>query len=53
MQNAVVTQNYDPTRPGVRQTPAYSHPIVRPPSRPTDLAGRRNYKTDKGTDPKL
>ena len=34
VQNAVVTQQYDPTRPGVRQTPAYSHPIARPPQDP-------------------
>ena len=31
VQNAVVTQQYDPTRPGVRQSPAYSHPIATPP----------------------
>ena len=53
MQNAVVTQQYDPTRPGVRQTPAYSHPIARPPPRPPDLADRRGYRTDIGTDPNL
>ena len=53
MQNAVVTQQYDPTRTGVRQTPAYSHPIARPPPRPSDLADRRSYSTDVGTDPNL
>ena len=53
VQNAVVTQQYDPTRPGVRQTPAYSHPIARSPLRPPDLADRRNYRTDVGTDPNL
>ena len=53
MQNAVVTQHYDPARPGVRQTPAYSHPIARPPPRPPDLADRRSYMTDIGTDPNL
>ena len=34
VQNAVVTQQYDPTRPGVRQTPAYSCPIMRLPQYP-------------------
>ena len=34
MQNVVVTQQYDATRPGVRQTPAYLHPIARPPQDP-------------------
>ena len=46
MQSAVVTQQYDPTRPGVRQIPAYSHPIARPPPRPPDLADKRSYRTD-------
>ena len=53
MQNVVVTQQYHPTRPGVRQTPASSHPIARPPPRPPDLADRRSYRTDVGTDPNL
>ena len=53
MQNAVVTQQYDPTRTGVRQTPACSHPIARHPPRPPDLADRRSYRTDVGTDPNL
>ena len=52
-QNVVVTQEYDPTRPGVRQTSAYSHPIARPPPRPPDLADWRSYRTDIGTDPSL
>ena len=34
VQNAVVTQQYDPTRSAVRQIPAYSHPIARPPLDP-------------------
>ena len=36
LQNDVVTQTqpYDPTRPGVRQTPVYSHPIARPSQGP-------------------
>ena len=51
MQDAELTQMqpHDLTRPGVRQTPAYSHPITRPPPRPPDLADR----TDIGTDPNL
>ena len=53
VQNAVVTQQYDPTRPGVRQTPAYSRPIARPPPIPPDLADRRSYRIDVGTDPNL
>ena len=51
VQNAIVTQQYNPTRPGVRQTPAYSHPRL--PLRPPDLADRRSYRTDIGTDPNL
>ena len=53
VQNAVVTQQYDPTRPGVRQTPVYSHPTARPPPGPPDLADRRSYRTDIGADPNL
>ena len=54
MQNAVVTQQYDPTRPGVRQTPAYSHPTSRPPLRPQiQLMIGRTSRTDVGTDPNL
>ena len=55
LQDAAVTQPqpYDPTRPGVRQTLAYSHPITRPLPRPPDLADRRNSKTHIGTDPNL
>ena len=34
VQDAVVMQQYNPTRPGIRQTPAYSHPILRPPKAP-------------------
>ena len=41
------------TRPGVRQTPAYSHPITRPSPRPSNLADRRNSRADIGTDPNL
>ena len=52
-QNAVVTQQYIPTRTAVRQTPAYSHPIARPPPRPPDLAHRKNNRTDVGIDPNL
>ena len=51
VQNDVVTQQDDPTRPGVRQTPVYSHPIARTPPRPPDLTDRRSYRTDVGTDP--
>ena len=55
LQDAAGTQTepYDPTREGVRQTPAYSHPITRPPPRPQDLADRRNSRTDIGADPNL
>ena len=53
VQNTVVTQQYDPTRSGVRQTPVYSHPITRPPPRPPDLANKRNYNTNVETDPNL
>ena len=53
-QNAVVTQQYDPTRPGVRQTPAYSHPNARLPPRLPDLVDdRKTSRTDVGTDPNL
>ena len=37
----------------MRQTPAYSHPITRPPHRPPDLADKRNYETNQETDPNL
>ena len=53
MQNAEVTQQYDPTRPGVRQTPAYSHPTSRLPPRPPDPVDDRTSRTDVDTDPNL
>ena len=43
----------DLTTPGVRQTTAYSRPIIRPPQRPPELVDRRNYRTDTGIDPTL
>ena len=54
VKNAVVTQQYDPTRLGVRQTPAYSHPTSRPPPRLPDLVddGKTSW-TDVGTGPYL
>ena len=56
LQDAAVTQTqpYDPTRPGVKQMPVYSHPITRPPQRPPDLVDNgKNSRTDIGTDPNL
>ena len=37
----------------MRQTPAYSHQIARPPPRPPDLADHRSYRRDVSTDPNL
>ena len=49
-QNAVVTQQYDPTRPEVRKIPAYSHPTTKPPPKPPDLVENgKTSKTDVGT----
>ena len=54
VQNAVVTQQYDPTRPEVRKIPAYSHPTTRLSSKPPDLVeNRKTSKRDVGTDPNL
>ena len=41
-QNTQAKLPCDLTRPGVRETRAYSHPIKRPPPRPPDLVDRRN-----------
>ena len=56
LQDTAVTQIQpsDPTRPGVKQMPVYSHPITRPPPRPPDLVDNgKNSRTDIGTDPNL
>ena len=56
LQNAAVrqTQPYNPTRPGVKQMPVYSHPITRPPPRHPDLVSNgKNSRTDIGIDPNL
>ena len=47
----MITQQHDLTRSGVRQTPAYSHPIAKPPRHP-DLTDKRN-RTEVGADPNL
>ena len=53
-QNAVVTQQYDPTRPEVRKVPAYSHPTIRLPPKPPDIVNNnKSSKMDIGTDPNL
>ena len=52
-QNTQTKLPCDLTKPGVRKTPTYSHPIIRPPPRPPDLVDRRNYRTDTGIDPNL
>ena len=57
LQDAAVTQTqfpYDPTRPGIRQTPSYIHPITRPPQRPPDLIdNRRDSRPESVTNPNL
>ena len=52
-QNTQTRLPCDLTRPGVRQTPTYSQPIIRLPPRPPDLIGKRNYGADTGIDPNL
>ena len=52
-QNTQTKLPSDLTRSGVRQTTAYSHPVIRPPPKSPDLADRRNYGTDTGIDPNL
>ena len=49
-QNTKTRLPCDLTRPGVRQTAAYSHLIIRSPPRPPDLVDKRNYRTDTGID---
>ena len=50
-QNAVVTQQYDPTRPEVRKVSSYSHPTTRLPPKPLDIVSTdTTSKTDIGTD---
>ena len=57
MQDAAVAQTqfpYDPTRPGIRQTPSYIHPITRPLPRPPDLVDNRRYsRPESVTNPNL
>ena len=56
-QDTAVTQTqfpYDPTRPGIRQTPSYIHPITRPPPRPPDVVdNRRDSRPVSVTNPNL
>ena len=47
------SQNTHVTRPGARQTTAYTNPFTRPPPRPPDLVNSRNHRTDTGIDPNL
>ena len=53
-QNAVVIQQYDPTRPEERKVSSYSHPTTRLPPKPPDIVNNdTTSKTDIGTDPNL
>ena len=53
-QNAVVTQQYDPTRPEVRKASSYSYPTTRPPPKPPDKVNNdTTSEMDIGTDPNL
>ena len=53
-QNAVVTQQYNPTRPEVRKVSSYSHPTTRLPAKTSDIVNNdTTSKMDIGTDPNL